>query len=315
MALAFLSCSIVELGGPRVRAGIDPVGAGLHFLEVDGVPIVESYSRHGDHGGAPAASGATMFPWPNRVRDGRWHWNGTLQQLTVNEPARSTANHGLVRTRQFVVGARDGGAVQLSTLVEGEPGYPFTVSLDVTYTAIADGIRVDYCAENRGRESAPVAVGAHPYLRLGDIPTDELIVQVDARTVVAMDDRFLPAGTRAVRGTVDDPRHMRLRNRLLNNCYGELRTATGVHVSKLIAPTGDAVHLESDENFRWVQVFATDDFVRDGQPTRAIAIEPMTAPPDALNSGQGVVWLGAGARWSASWSLRYLPGPLDPAHR
>jgi len=68
---------------------------------------------------------------------------------------------------------------------------------------------------------------------------------------------------------------------------------------------GGSVELWADPDFRWVQVFTPDDHPGRG---RAVAIEPMTCPPDALNSGTDLIGLQPDATWSGSWGLRPLPG-------
>jgi aldose 1-epimerase len=304
MAREPVTGSVVEIARGRVRATVDPVGAGLHSLEVSGVPVVESYERHAPLGGAPAASGATLFPWPNRVRDARWTWKGAHHQLAVTEPARHTANHGLVRTRSFDVSARTDNSVTLGTTVTGEAGYPFTVLFTVNYTILDAGVSVRYDATNLGDSDAPIAVGAHPYLRAGDTDTDDVILDVHAGTVLELDDRLLPVAERRVAASVDDPSDLHVSGRHLNSCYGDLRPVPGGgFLHRLRAPGGHTVELRTDEKFRWLQVYTSDDFVRDGRLVRAIALEPMTAPPDALNSATDLAVVKPGASWSAEWSL------------
>jgi aldose 1-epimerase len=35
-----------------------------------------------------------------------------------------------------------------------------------------------------------------------------------------------------------------------------------------------------------------------------VAVEPMTCPPDALNSGTDLITLAPGESWTGSWGLR-----------
>ena len=73
----------------------------------------------------------------------------------------------------------------------------------------------------------------------------------------------------------------------------------------LTAPDGRFVELWQDESFGFVQVFTTRLFPTAAGRHLAIAIEPMTAPPNAFNSGQGVRWLAQDESWSATWGIRY----------
>jgi aldose 1-epimerase len=62
--------------------------------------------------------------------------------------------------------------------------------------------------------------------------------------------------------------------------------------------------LWADPAFGWLQVYTPRDHPRPEGPGLAVALEPMTAPPDALNSGIGLARLAPGSEWSASWGIR-----------
>jgi len=73
---------------------------------------------------------------------------------------------------------------------------------------------------------------------------------------------------------------------------------------RLRASDGRVVELWADEVFRYVQVYVMHDFPGAHGPEDAIAVEPMTAPPNALRSGEGLRWLGPGATWAVEWGIR-----------
>jgi aldose 1-epimerase len=54
-------------------------------------------------------------------------------------------------------------------------------------------------------------------------------------------------------------------------------------------------------------VFTPDDFPDlAGEPSSVLAIEPMTCPPDALNSGIDLITVSPGATWTARWGITPL---------
>ena len=63
-----------------------------------------------------------------------------------------------------------------------------------------------------------------------------------------------------------------------------------------------------DDRHPWLQVYTADDAT--ATPRRALAVEPMTAPPDAFRSGERPGDAGArrraGDEFSASWGIRAL---------
>lgn len=97
-------------------------GGGLRTLTVSGSNLVEPYPA-GEQ--PPYCAGAVLFPWPNRVRDGRWSQRGIEYHLPINEPELGNAAHGLVQDVTFRVDAVAPSAVTISTTVPQQLGYPF----------------------------------------------------------------------------------------------------------------------------------------------------------------------------------------------
>ncbi|HEV7624220.1 MAG TPA: aldose epimerase, partial [Amnibacterium sp.] len=189
---------LLTFDGGAVSATVAELAASLRGLVVDGVPLVQDY-------GADAlpsqASGITLVPWPNRVRGGRWRLDGAEQQLDLTEPARGNATHGLLRNTGYRVTDRSEAAVTLTSPVFPQHGYPFHLDTSVRFEVGADGLTVTHGIHNAGPGTAPVGIGVHPYLRVGDTPFGELTVTVAASTAIVADDAKIPVGERDVTGT------------------------------------------------------------------------------------------------------------------
>ncbi len=291
----------IDAGG--TSAGVDPVGGGLAWCRVGGVDVVEPRAAGG---AGRTCSGSVLFPWPNRVRGGRWRQGDLERRLEVTEPERGHANHGLVLGTAFDVEACSAASVRLSAPVGPAPGYPFALRLVVRYAVSSDGLDVRYEATNLGDADAPVAIGAHPYLRVGDVPTAELRLELPVASRFAFDDALIPVGEGPL--TDDDtalPTGLAVGDRELNACYR--RDVAAIRPARVVAPDGSAVELDADDELAFWQVYACSDFPRAAGPAGAVAIEPMSAPPDALNSGLGLRALTPGERWNVGWRLRYRP--------
>ena len=78
----------------------------------------------------------------------------------------------------------------------------------------------------------------------------------------------------------------------IDHCFTELPVGTWT-VTLRSPASGVGVSLSSD--VRWLQVYSADDIDRVG-----VAVEPMTCPPDAFNSGTDVVALEPGATHTLS---------------
>lgn len=292
------------LDGPNgvVRAVVTEVAAAIRQLSLGGVDLVAGYPSDVP---PPLSAGVVLVPWPNRVRDGRWVHDGVVQQLDITEPKFHNALHGLLRTTPYRLLQRSDERIELQATVFPQRGYPFHLDTRVQYTVTADGLEVRHTLRNVGAVEAPVAVGAHPYLAIGGVPSDELTLTVAARTHLEVDDRLNPTGSAPVEGTRWDLRDGRLVGELeLNDCWADVVLQNGRSSHALAAADGRTVTLWADASCNYVQVFITRIFPDGADVRTAVAVEPMTAPADAFNSGHGLRWLDPGEEWTVSWGIR-----------
>ncbi|MEO6505956.1 MAG: aldose 1-epimerase family protein [Terrimesophilobacter sp.] len=288
------------------RAILTEVGAGLRFLSVCDVQLVETFPEAET---PPLGVGSVLVPWPNRVEDGVWRFNGVRQQLDLTEPDKHNAIHGLLRHVAYAVREQTDDAITLTATVFPQHGYPFQLDTAVSYRLEADGITVTHEISNVSAEAAPVAIGAHPYFRIGDVPTRDLTLTLAATTHFEVDARLNPIHELPVEETEYDFRGGRLVDDLrLDDGFGGVVFDDGAVARHTLRSTdGRMLTLWQDASFGYVQAFTTRQF-----PGRelAIAIEPMTAPANAFNSGDGVRWLEPGQSWSATWGVRYSESNL-----
>ena len=283
-------------------AVITEVAASLRTLTVGGVDLIPQYPPLRT---PPFASGIVLMPWPNRVADGAWALHGEKMQLDITEPARHTALHGLLRFSPYRVLERTDSSITLGATVFPQHGYPFQLETSVRYELVDDGIAVTHEVRNLTGAAAPVGIGTHPFLTIGDVPAEDLVLTVNASTFFDVDSRLLPLAEVPVDGTQYDLRAgVRLGGLELDTAFGEVAPVDGVSAT-LRAPDGREVRLVQDDNHPYLQVFTTPIFPKLGGPGLAVAIEPMTAAPDALNSGLGLRWVEPGATWSVGWGIRY----------
>jgi aldose 1-epimerase len=282
-----------------VRATISGTGAALRRLSVNGTELTPGFERHT---AAPFFCGKVLAPWPNRMRDGRWHHRGRTLQLDITDPEHHAALHGLLCGTEYRLVGQTPSSVTLAAPIRPCDGYPFALDTAVSYQLHTDGIVATQSVRNTGSERAPVALGAHPFLSIGDVPTDELIVTVAGCHHIDVDAQLIPVGTTEVAGTGWDLRDgRRVADLDLDDCW----SVPGGSTHTLRAPDGRTVSLCADRHFGYLHVFITRQFpCGDGYVT-AIALEPMTAPADAFNSGTGLRWLEPGGSFSASWAIRF----------
>ena len=283
-------------------ATVSTRAASLRSLEVGGVALIEPTCYAAD---LPGMSGAVLAPWPNRVEDATWWHEGQRLQLQVNEPDSGSAIHGLLTQTDFEVHEAGTAFVALRTDLDPQPGYPFSLEVTVRYRLGSAGLSAQIEVGNRSQRPAPVAVGVHPYLRLGEVPLGDLHVSIDADRVWPLDARNLPTTWRNVRGTDEDPRlPHRVSAAPEHVLYqrSELNQRDIVH--SLSADDGRAVELRADAALLWTQWYVEPALMTDDGPRRALAIEPMSAPPNALRSGADLCHIPPAEHRTWSWSIR-----------
>jgi aldose 1-epimerase len=286
------------------EAVIVEVAASIREFRIGTVELTEPY---GEFSLPPFADGIVLVPWPNRIEDGVWELDGARQQLDITEPDKHNAIHGLLRFARYLVVERAEGSVTLGATIFPQHGYPFLLETSVRHELTDDGMTVTHRITNQSDLPAPVAIGTHPFFQIGDVPTEDLTLTVHAGTRFPVDERLNPSSEIAVDGTDYDLRAgRRVADINLDDAFGDVKPVNQV-TAELTAPDGRSVALWQDENFPYVQIFTTRRFPRGTGFVTAIAMEPMTAPANAFNSGQSLKWLNPGETWQAAWGIRYTP--------
>ncbi len=285
------------------RAVVTELGAGLRELAHGGAPVVTGYQPDEL---PPGAAGQLLAPWPNRVDGGRYALGGVSYQLDLSEPVTGNAIHGLTRWSPWTAARHDAAAVRLQLRLLGRQGYPFCLELTADYeVAAATGLTVTVTARNIGSRPAPYGLGAHPYLTTGAATVDECELALPATHWLPATSRGIPDGPpREVAGTPLDFRSARLIGSTeIDHAFTGLGRASDGRVWTRLASGGRAVGLWAGQGYDWLQVY-TGHTLPASHRRRALAVEPMTCPPNAFASGTDLLMLAPGASISRSWGIQ-----------
>jgi aldose 1-epimerase len=283
------------------RAVVVEVGGGLSTYSVGDRELLDGY---GAEEMCTSGRGQVLIPWPNRLEDGSYEFDGQRHQLELNEPENGNAIHGLVRWEPWTVGEREPHRVVMEHVLSPQPGYPFTLELSIEYALATSGLSVRTTATNFGEAACPYGSGVHPYLTVGTETVDSVILHVPAGTVVHSDGRGLPLDPTPVEGTEYDFRRPRpIGSTRLDHAFTDLvRDVDGlVRVALAGLRPGSGLALWADEAYGYLQVFTGDPLPDVNR--RSLAVEPMTCPANAFRTGEGLIRLEPGTSFTSAWGI------------
>lgn len=289
-----------EISSGPYRAVVTEVGATLRHLSVDGRDILAGFGP-GDR--ISGGHGQQLLPWPNRIRDGRYSFDGTDYQLPLSEPERHNAIHGLVRWSGWELVQHTEDTVTQQATVFPQQGWDTTLLATITHHLSDRGLTVTVRAENTGDRAMPFGYAAHPYFTVGEQTVDQIEVTAPAGTYLDVDDRLLPVELKPVDGTPQDLRAgAPIGDRNLDTAFTDLQLEPGHDVWRIRLALGEReTFIWADANHRWIQVYTGAD-----RRDLGIAVEPMTCGPDAFNSdltNDGLVVLEPGESYQGRWGV------------
>jgi aldose 1-epimerase len=282
------------------HAVVVEVGGGVRSYRVGDRDVLHPYDADAMCDGA---HGAPLVPWPNRLGDGRYVFDGAEHQVALTEPDKHNAIHGFGLWRSWRAVEHTAERVAMATRLHPRPGYPFTLDVRVDYALGPAGLTVATTATNAGDTACPYAGGQHPYLSPGSGPIDACTLGFAAGVRVDTDaERQLPVGDVGVAGTAYDFAEPRALGTLeVDYAFGDLaRDDDGRAWLALTGPDGRTARLWADAAYGYLEVF-TADTLAPHRRRAGLGVEPMTAPPDAFRSGVDLLRLEPGQAVTSTW--------------
>lgn len=282
------------------RCVVSPFGASLRrlWIERQGQPprdILWGYSGTANKKGG---QGDVLAPWPGRIRDGTYTFDGVRRELPKNDKDGPNAIHGFLRTRPWE-GQVQGATARFRARIrpDDHPGYPFDLELVVGYELLPTGLACAFVAHNPGTAPAPFGAGFHPYIAT-PVTVDGVTLQVPASRLVEYDGLLATGATVPLPAALDFRAARPVQGARLNHCVtGLVPDADGftrVHVND--------VEVWMDRAFAYLVLYTGDAL---GPAARqGLAVEPMTCGPDAFNHPSlGLTLLGPGQAAVGTWGV------------
>jgi aldose 1-epimerase len=292
----------VEITFGDQTAVVVEVGGGLRAYSAAGRELLDGYGA-GEM--SRSGRGQVLIPWPNRIQDGSYEFDGHRHQLPIDDPEEQDAIHGLVRWAAWTVAEREPERVVMQHAIHPRPGYPFSLDVRVEYLLSDAGLRVSTTATNVGAGPCPYGCGAHPYLRFEGHAVDSVVMRAPGRTVLFSDERGIPVRSTSVEGTEYDFRWPRpILTTRLDNAFTDLERDADrlARVSLGNGESSEKLVLWVDESYPYLMLFTGDPLPDVNR--RSLAVEPMTCPPNAFRTGEALIRLDPGRSFTSTWGIQ-----------
>lgn len=282
--------------------------------------------RHASHGATDEeraavvhankyAIGAMLAPFANRIDNGTYSFAGSTHHLPRNEEARGHAIHGFLSSKSLKVIAsvatNDSASLTLTHHFGDDPGFPFRLSINITYVLNSTGLSINTFVRNddgRGL-SAPFYHGWHPYFKVyPDVSATKVILDRSCTEYRHVEmwpgDTLIPShstapwasfnGVDAIGGTRDAPTYF-------DDAFKATEAPAVCPILRTeIRDAHGAAVLWQDSSYRFIQVFTGSKSIWGDE---AVACEPQSAKTDAFNNHEHLSILNDGESFSGSFGV------------
>ncbi|GHT80733.1 aldose 1-epimerase [Actinomycetota bacterium] len=288
--------------GRQHKASIGVLGAALREYDVDGKDIVVKFSHDGQY--PDSFAGVVLFPWPNRLEDGEYTWEGETFTAPINEPAKNTNLHSNSQYYYFEVVHQEANTATFGLRLPGVKYYKFDIYVETTYTLTDRGLEISTDVQNLGDKKAPFALGFHPWFSTrNDRAVSKL--RVDAKSVVEVDERALPTAVAPVYGKFDLLKSTQLNDSAIDHAFTDVVLDGNSESSvELVGADGHKTTVLADKNYTSWQICTRS--AADGDKIQeTVAIEPMTAYANAFKTGKDLTILEPDQTFSSEWRIEF----------
>ena len=235
-----------------------------------------------------------LFPFANRIKDGKYSYKGRSHQLECNEKKLGHALHGLVnkssfRLTEFTYDEKS-ATITFKRREKGDKeGFPFPFDIKLTYTLKSDSIHLNVKVTNTGRQSFPFSLGWHPYFYSSNLERSKIEIKSDEK--IMNDERMIPL--KVSESKFPDP--LLLKDQEFDNSFILKNNTVSYHTPD----HSINIRTAGDDSTQYIHLYIPSH-------RQSIAIEPMTAAADCFNNNIGTKELQAGKDYQIDWVVELI---------
>jgi len=284
--------------------GLGMLGASLEHLGVELLRRIEDLSSAATKGST--AGIPLLHPWANRLGATRYRAAG---REVVLDPAsellhfddRGLPIHGVPWSRLAWDVLEASSEKLVARLAWNRPDllavFPFRHELEMAVAIRTEELTIATTLTAGKEGPVPVAFGFHPYFGFADAPRSVWRLELPAMRRLSLDARQIPDGAESAVAAFEGV--------LANRSFDDGFALDGERAVFAISAGGRRLAVELLEGYRYAQVYAPAD-------KDFVALEPMTAPTNALVSGRGLTLAEAGGRYRGVFRIRVEPSASSP---
>jgi aldose 1-epimerase len=243
--------------------------------------------------------GIFLIPFPNRIKDGKYSFEGKEYPLTITKPKEQNAIHGFLWNRKFEltesVLQENSATIELQHHYHGDyAGFLFPFLTDLILNLTASELKITVAITNTGKTNMPLGIGWHPYFSFQKNVND-LLLQIPASDILETDERMIPTGNRKIYNEFQELQ--KIENNLFDTCFKFLQAEKTYETKIFDAVTNTTIILWQEITFPYLQIYIPPE-------RNSIAVEPMTCPANAFNSKENLLTLKPNEKFEGSFGVR-----------
>ncbi len=301
----------IILGAFGYRLRVSPYGASLRGLwKLHGSTEYVLITGYEGASAKLGGQGDLLIPFPGRIKNGQYRFDGADYQLERNDKDGPNAIHGYMRTLIWEITSQSERSIAFTAVLPqgSHSGYPWSLEAEMTYSLEVQGLRCSLAITNRSESAAPVAAGFHPYFTPGCaeglIDTWEL--QLPYQHYLEFEN-LIPTGKAlpVVGSEFDFVESHAIGDTRFNTCFlNPIRDEDGMVRIKLKDPaSNNGIEVWADGALDYLVVYSGDP-LPPSHRRRSLAIEPMTCSADGFNHPEwGLIRLGPGETTTSAWGV------------
>lgn len=282
-----INLNIVTLTNGKTTAKIMlNQGASLQVLTLNSVELIKDLEplKYQD-----TYASAILFPFANRIENGKYAFDGQNYQTAINETERNNALHGFIHNKEFQVVRQNSEIDKASVVLEYNEtnltkGFPFTYKIQLEYTLQQHSLDLNVIFFNTSDSIFPFTIGWHPYFTSTDLHNSSLIF--DSDTKVMFDKGLITLDTQLHTTNSE----IKIEDKKLDDCY-----FLNLNTIEFNTPNYKLM-INSDSDNSFLQVYTPPK-------ENVIAIEPTTGISNSFNNKIGLKTLKPNASFSIAWQL------------